>query len=121
VDGHDFFYAVSEILEDAKETIFILGWWISPELHLRRPFKQNEEFRLDRLLLKKAQEGVKVMIIVCKKRSPRDGDGTLTARILTDKEVAAALSNGSKHTKHGLEDLHENISVMRHPQVQVQL
>ena len=69
--GHDFFYAVSEILQDAKETIFILGWWISPELHLRRPFKQNEEFRLDRLLLKKAQEGVKIMIIVCKKQSPR--------------------------------------------------
>lgn len=74
----------------------IQGWWLSPELHLRRPPSQNEQYRLDRLLLKKANEGVKIHILIY-------------------KEVAAALSLSSEHTKHELEALHENIMVMRHP------
>lgn len=27
VDGHDYFYAASELLESAKECIFIQDWW----------------------------------------------------------------------------------------------
>jgi len=31
------------------------------------------------------------------------------------KEVTASMALSSKHTKHALEDLHENIACMRHP------
>ena len=31
VDGRDYFHAVSEILENARETIYIADWWLSPE------------------------------------------------------------------------------------------
>lgn len=66
VSGHDYFWAVSEILEGAKECIFIADWWLTPELFLRRPPSENEEYRLDRLLLKKAQEGVQICIMIYK-------------------------------------------------------
>jgi phospholipase D1/2 len=64
IDGHDYMYALSEILDSAKEAIFIMGWWITPELYLRRPPAFHQEWRLDKLLKRKAQEGVKIFIIV---------------------------------------------------------
>ncbi|GAA6031278.1 hypothetical protein NBRC10512_003294 [Rhodotorula toruloides] len=96
LNGHDYFYALSEILDEARETIWILDWWLTPELFLRRPPSQHEDFRLDRLLLRKAQQGVKIFIVVY-------------------KEVTQTMTMSSHHSKHFLEDLHENIAVMRHP------
>ena len=65
-DITDFFWAVSELIERATESIFILDWWLSPEVFLRRPPSQYPQYRLDRLLAKKAEQGVKVHIIVYK-------------------------------------------------------
>ncbi|KAL8858941.1 MAG: hypothetical protein Q9178_004620 [Gyalolechia marmorata] len=103
VDGQDYFYAVSVALEKAKETIYIEDWWLSPELFLRRPPYYNQEYRLDQVLKRRAEAGVKIYIIVY-------------------KEVAAAVSCNSAHTKHALHALcpegtpgHGNISVLRHP------
>ncbi|GAA5969449.1 hypothetical protein JCM21900_006502 [Sporobolomyces salmonicolor] len=93
LEGHDYFYALSEILENAKELIFILDWWLTPELYFRRPPTKHEDYRLDRLVLRK---GVRIYIIVY-------------------KEVTQTMSMSSSHTKHALEDLHPNIAVMRHP------
>ncbi|GAA6040745.1 hypothetical protein JCM8097_003276 [Rhodosporidiobolus ruineniae] len=96
ISGHDYFFALSEILEQAKHTIWIADWWLTPELYLRRPPAQHEDYRLDRLLLRKAEQGVKVFVMVY-------------------KEVTQAMTMSSAHTKHFLEDLHQNIAVMRHP------
>ncbi|PYH98474.1 phospholipase D/nuclease [Aspergillus ellipticus CBS 707.79] len=96
VDGCAYFYAVSKALESAKDYIWILDWWLSPELYLRRPPAKNEQYRLDRMLQAAAQRGVRVNIIVY-------------------KEVTQALTLSSHHTKHYLEDLHPNIAVFRHP------
>ncbi|WOO77674.1 Phospholipase D1 [Vanrija pseudolonga] len=96
IDGHDYFWALSEIIDSATESIMILDWWLTPELYLRRPAAYFPEWRLDRLLKRKAEQGVKVFVQVY-------------------KEVTASMSLGSKHTKHALEDLHPNIAVMRHP------
>ncbi|KAF2004667.1 phospholipase-like protein PldA [Amniculicola lignicola CBS 123094] len=104
VDGRDYFWAVSMALERAKETIYIEDWWLSPELFLRRPPYYTQEYRLDTLLKKKAQEGVKIYVIVY-------------------KEVSAALTCNSQHTKKVLMNLIEdedapgygNIKLMRHP------
>jgi len=54
--------ALSTILDEAQETIQILDWWLTPELFLRRPPTKHEDFRLDRLLLKKAEQGVKIQM-----------------------------------------------------------
>ncbi|KAF9968644.1 hypothetical protein BGZ70_000961 [Mortierella alpina] len=96
VDGKDYFHAVSDAILAAKTEIYICDWWLSPELYLRRPPEKNEEFRLDRLLKKKAMEGVMIYIVVY-------------------KEVSLALTLDSAHTKIWLQDLHPNIQVQRHP------
>ena len=69
VNGHDYFWALSEILDRARESIFIKGWWVSPELWLRRPPADNEQWRLDRILKRKAEQGVKIFIIVYKEEN----------------------------------------------------
>ncbi|TAQ84296.1 hypothetical protein B7494_g7386 [Chlorociboria aeruginascens] len=103
VDGRNYFWAVSVALEAAKETIYIEDWWLSPELFMRRPPYFNQEWRLDQILKRKAEAGVKVFVIVY-------------------REVEAALTCNSEHTKHALQALcpkgtkgHGNIQVMRHP------
>ncbi|KAG0023955.1 hypothetical protein BGZ82_010606 [Podila clonocystis] len=96
VDGKDYFHAVSDAILAAKTEIYIADWWLSPELYLRRPPEKNEEFRLDRLLKKKAMEGVMIYIVVY-------------------KEISLALTLDSAHTKIWLQDLHKNIQVQRHP------
>ncbi|KAF9002203.1 phospholipase D [Cyathus striatus] len=96
IDGHDYMWALSEMLENAKEAIFILDWWLTPELYLRRPPAHFPEWRLDRILKRKAEQGVKIHVIVY-------------------KEVTQTMSMSSKHTKRILDALHPNISCMRHP------
>ncbi|CAG8552345.1 5973_t:CDS:10, partial [Acaulospora colombiana] len=96
VDGKNYFHAVSEALMNATEEIFIEDWWLSPELYLRRPPCKNEEYRLDRILKKKAEAGVKVYVVLF-------------------KEVKQALTLDSEHSKEVLQTLHPNILVQRHP------
>lgn len=62
-------WAVSVALEEATESIWILDWWLSPELYLRRPPSANPEYRLDKMLLAAAERGVKVNIIIYKEVS----------------------------------------------------
>ncbi|KAF9418329.1 Phospholipase D1, partial [Entomortierella beljakovae] len=96
IDGKDYFHAVADSILAAKNEIYICDWWLSPELYLRRPAEEYEEFRLDRLLKRKAMEGVQIYIVVY-------------------KEVTLALTLDSAHTKIWLQDLHPNIQVQRHP------
>ncbi|KAI9167214.1 Phospholipase D1 [Paramyrothecium foliicola] len=103
VDGRDYFWAVSVALEQAQESIYIADWWLSPELFLRRPAFHHQEYRLDQLLKRKAEAGVKIYVCVY-------------------KEVEAALTCNSIHTKHALQALcpegtpgHGNIRILRHP------
>lgn len=66
VDGCGYMWAVSVALEEATESIWILDWWLSPELYLRRPPSKNAQYRLDRMLLAAAERGVKVNVIIYK-------------------------------------------------------
>ncbi|BFZ63635.1 hypothetical protein YB2330_004766 [Saitoella coloradoensis] len=96
VDGRDYFFALSLAFERAEHTIYILDWWLSPELFLRRPASRNEDWRIDRILKRAAERGVKIFVSVY-------------------KEVTQAMTLSSAHTKHALETLHPNITVQRHP------
>lgn len=95
VDGKAYFEAVRQALEMAKEEIFITDWWLSPEIYLKRP-SLGSNHRLDCVLQKKAQQGVKVFIIVY-------------------KEMEIGISTNSIYTKRTLMNLHKNILVLRHP------
>ena len=48
---------------------FLQDWWLTPELYLRRPPAFNEQWRLDRVLKRKAEQGVKVYVVVYKEVS----------------------------------------------------
>ncbi|KAI0773032.1 phospholipase D/nuclease [Trametes elegans] len=96
IDGHDYMWAVSELLDSAKEAIFILDWWLTPELYLRRPPAKYPEWRLDRVLKRKAEQGVKIYVVVY-------------------KEVVQTMTMSSHHTKETLDALHPNVACMRHP------
>ena len=95
IDGENYYNDVCEQMMIAKEEIFITGWWLSPELHLKRPVINNDS-RLDNVLKKAAERGVKVCIFIY-------------------KEVKQVLYNDSAYTKSTLESLHPNIKVLTHP------
>ncbi|EMC92501.1 hypothetical protein BAUCODRAFT_77697 [Baudoinia panamericana UAMH 10762] len=96
VDGRDHMWQVSRAIDNAKDFIYIHDWWLSPELYLRRPAAVSQKWRLDRLLQRKAQEGVKIFVIVY-------------------RNIESAIPIQSDYTKWSLLDLHENICVQRSP------
>nr|WCC59855.1 phospholipase D2 ScoTox-alphaI [Hottentotta saulcyi] len=96
IDGGTYFEAIADALERAKVEIFIADWWLSPEIYLKRPVIQGELWRLDRVLQRKAEEGIKIFVLLY-------------------KEVELALGINSYYSKRQLAQLHPNIKVLRHP------
>uniref|UniRef100_A0A1B6CGW4 Phospholipase n=1 Tax=Clastoptera arizonana TaxID=38151 RepID=A0A1B6CGW4_9HEMI len=96
VDGCDYMSAVADALELAQEEIFIADWWLSPEIHMKRPAVEGDRWRLDKILQRKASEGVRVFVMLY-------------------KEVELALGINSFYSKHRLVTSHPNIKVLRHP------
>ncbi|KAG8922064.1 Phospholipase D1 [Tulasnella sp. 417] len=94
-DGRDYFWNLSRAIMLAKERIYIHDWWLSPELYLRRP--GQEHYRLDRLLQRKAEQGVKIYVILYKEVSNR------------------TTPTDSNYAKRKLMALHPNIMVQRSP------
>uniref|UniRef100_A0A8P4G3R9 Phospholipase n=1 Tax=Dicentrarchus labrax TaxID=13489 RepID=A0A8P4G3R9_DICLA len=95
VNGSGYFADLADALEQAKEEIYITDWWLSPEVFLKRPATDNY-WRLDEILKRKAEQGVKVCVLLY-------------------KEVEMALGINSEHSKRTLMNMHPNIKVMRHP------
>ncbi|EEH07833.1 conserved hypothetical protein [Histoplasma capsulatum G186AR] len=96
VDGRDYMWVVSRAINQAKDVVYIHDWWLSPELYMRRPAAISQKWRLDRLLQKKAQEGVKVFVIMY-------------------RNINSAIPIDSEYSKFSLLDLHPNIFVQRSP------
>ncbi|EST09986.1 Phospholipase D-like domain protein [Kalmanozyma brasiliensis GHG001] len=94
-DGRDYYWNLSKALMMAKDRVFIHDWWLSPELYLRRP--GHPKWRLDNMLKKKAEEGVKIFVIIY-------------------NEVSNNFTpTDSNYTKQRLIGLHRNIFVQRSP------
>ncbi|CAH0561123.1 unnamed protein product [Brassicogethes aeneus] len=96
VDGSSYMSAVADAIEGATEEVFITDWWLSPEIYLKRPAIVGDHWRLDKLLERKANAGVKIFILLY-------------------KEVEMALGLNSYYSKQKLAELSENIKVLRHP------
>uniref|UniRef100_A0A3Q1HUZ2 Phospholipase n=1 Tax=Anabas testudineus TaxID=64144 RepID=A0A3Q1HUZ2_ANATE len=96
VNGKTYMEDVADALEEAKEEIFITDWWLSPEIFLKRPVVEGNRWRLDCLLKRKAQQGVRIFVMLY-------------------KEVELALGINSGYSKRTLMHLHPSIKVMRHP------
>lgn len=96
VDGRDYMWNASRAISMAKDVIYIHDWWLSPELYMRRPAAISQKWRLDRLLQRKAREGVKVFVIMY-------------------RNINSAIPIDSEYSKFSLLDLHPNIFVQRSP------
>uniref|UniRef100_A0A8C3KWF9 Phospholipase n=1 Tax=Chrysolophus pictus TaxID=9089 RepID=A0A8C3KWF9_CHRPC len=96
VNAKWYFEDVANAMEAAKEEIFITDWWLSPEIFMKRPVVEGNRWRLDCILKRKAQQGVRIFVILY-------------------KEVELALGINSEYSKRTLMHLHPNIKVMRHP------
>ncbi len=96
VDGRDYMWNVSRAIEMARDVIYIHDWWLSPELYMRRPAAISQKWRLDRLLQRKAQEGVKIFVILY-------------------RNINSAIPIDSEYSKFSLLDLHPNVFVQRSP------
>ncbi|XP_058412332.1 phospholipase D1 isoform X1 [Diceros bicornis minor] len=96
VNAKGYFEDVANAMEEAKEEIFITDWWLSPEIFLKRPVVEGNRWRLDYILKRKAQQGVRIFVMLY-------------------KEVELALGINSEYSKRTLIHLHPNIKVMRHP------
>ncbi|KAI4462630.1 phospholipase d [Holotrichia oblita] len=96
VDGGSYMSSVADAINAAKEEIFIADWWLSPEIYLKRPALDGDYWRLDKLLRRKAEEGVRIFILLY-------------------KEFEMALGLNSFYSKQALSTAHENIKVLRHP------
>ncbi|XP_038160336.1 phospholipase D1 [Cyprinodon tularosa] len=96
VNGKTYMEDVADALEAAKEEIFITDWWLSPEIFLKRPVVEGNRWRLDCILRRKAEQGVRIFVMLY-------------------KEVELALGINSGYSKRTLLRLHPNIKVMRHP------
>lgn len=101
INGHEYYKDLADELEKAESRIFITDWWLSPELYLKRPIPIRSDgidtkWRLDQVLLRAANRGVMIYVLLY-------------------KEFDHALPNDSSYSRKKLMSLHKNIEVMRHP------
>ncbi|CAF3519462.1 unnamed protein product [Rotaria sp. Silwood1] len=68
INGKSYMEAVVKALLIAKEEVFITDWWLSPEVMLIRP-TDDETFRLDNILGRIADAGVRVYVMLFKEMS----------------------------------------------------
>eukprot|EP01104_Vermistella_antarctica_P015680 TRINITY_DN5200_c0_g1_i1.p1 TRINITY_DN5200_c0_g1~~TRINITY_DN5200_c0_g1_i1.p1 ORF type:complete len:1602 (+),score=295.86 TRINITY_DN5200_c0_g1_i1:186-4991(+) len=114
VDGVEYFPKVFKAIENAKSQIMIADWMLNPEMYLIRPYgrcpnsphkddpagqliQHDVANRLDRTLLRAAKRGVNIYLL------------------LWYESLAMGGAVNNTHARKALEDLHENIEVVRHP------
>lgn len=99
VDARAYFAALYTALVAAKDEILIAGWWVFPGLLLKRRLvggRLAAHYRLDRVLQRKAREGVRVYVLLY-------------------REFEMALPIDSAYTARVLHAASRTIQVARHP------
>lgn len=98
LNASEYMKAVMNGLNNAKHEIYIADWWLTPELFLIRP-TDDLKYRLDKILIEKANQGVKIYILLYKEiQWIVQNIASLRARYI--------LTNNGKNP---------NIMVLRHP------
>ena len=97
ITPEDLWISMYNSLLKAKEEVLIAGWWISPEIYLKRPGSKYPDSRLDRVIETIAKRGVKVRILQF--REPK---------------VMPMNSAWTRECFLGLNQCHKNIQYLRH-------
>ncbi|CAF1160764.1 unnamed protein product [Rotaria sp. Silwood1] len=98
INGQPYMEALAKAILAAREEIYISDWWLSPEIMLIRPY-QDDSMRLDNLLGKRAEEGIRIYILIF-------------------KDILSVVGLNSYHTKKQLVSKSpnkKNIKIIRHP------
>jgi phospholipase D1/2 len=93
VDASDCWRKISSLIEMARDEIFITDWWLSPEVFLKRPMAEGNYWRLDCVLKRCAERGVRIFVLIY-------------------KEMEMTIGLNSSYTKKHLHNLHPNIKVL---------
>ncbi|KAJ7382521.1 hypothetical protein OS493_034412 [Desmophyllum pertusum] len=98
VDGQDYMAAVADAIEAANKEIFITDWQLNPHIVMKRPYSGVDSmyWRLDKMLLRKADQGVRTYIL-----------------LYWESKIIAGMDLGSEYAQTVLR--HDNIEVLRHP------
>jgi len=97
ITPRDLWENIHDSLLAAKRVVYIAGWWISPEIYLKRPNGKFPESRLDKVIEKIAKRGVKVYLL--QYREPK---------------VMPMKSDWTRECFLNLNDGHRNIQYLRH-------
>jgi len=107
---------MADKIERAKVRIFMSFWIFVPTIYVRRDDdKRSIDDRLDTILKKKADAGVKIYILLWVRLDL--SLGFFGPNCSQQDETNFAVSNYSKFNKHYMESLSPNIVVVRHPQM----
>jgi len=112
IDGENYFGYLLEQLKNAKESVFITDWFLSPELALKRPINYNDFINKNndyknKLTFSNVSRLMDIFYLLAKRG--------IKIYILLYNESTLALTINSSYTKLTLESLHENIFVSRAP------
>ena len=61
VNGQAYYSHLYDALNKAKKQVLLSGWFLSPDTYLKRPISQHPDSRLDMIIEKACQRGVKVL------------------------------------------------------------
>ena len=112
-DGKDYFEDLFQKLMEAKSSIYITDWWMSPEVFLRRPVYEKEYIDMaeKKLITKNFGQNMTRLMDVLNYKA-RQG---VQVYILVYYECSLALTLNSKHTEEAFKSINQNIKVTRHP------
>eukprot|EP00127_Corallochytrium_limacisporum_P003516 Clim_evm144s149 gene=Clim_evmTU144s149 len=96
VDGEETFASMADAFDAATTSILICGWFMSPELYMRRGPDASSADRLDHILTRAAERGVKVYML-----------------LWNETKIAFLWRNG--YARRHLEKLNSNIKILLHP------
>ena len=112
IDGANYFNYLLEQLKQARETVHITDWFLSPPVALKRPINYNQfigeknDYKKT-LTFENASRLMDILYLLAKKG--------VHIYVLLFYEIKMALPLNSSYTKTTLMDLHPNIKVTRYP------
>ncbi|CAF4114210.1 unnamed protein product, partial [Rotaria sordida] len=101
-NGQSYMEAIAKAILAAQEEIFIASWWLSPEVTLIRPY-DDDSMRLDNLLDKRAEEGIRVYVMIFKDFTPLVGLNSAHTKLqLMSKSVTKKNIKVIRHRGHSV-------------------
>jgi len=89
VGGSEYFPVLADTLLKAREEVLIADWWLTPEIYLKRnPI--DDKWRLDKILMLLAENGVQVKILVyCEMPATVELGSERVTKFFTHKNIKA--------------------------------